>query len=255
MEVVLPFDLPNEFISPIIEGEMGISVAIHHNSNMYQDYGHICVTRCLSNKTEKICKYYGNDEWVCYEYIQDAPSKAIYTTSITEHDKRTQHYIERDSYSGFGDLSVYYHTNGHDSCPRYYPDQNNRLPTIKMDKSPFAMLPKSEYCVIQHKGQYDAFCLEEYPSDFSKLADFLNEPDHINSIPRYILIRRQVLLIQAVGNKNIKTKEFQELLLVDCDVLYEAVIKILSDFDTRIYRCEFPDRPQLLLLLHSYLVN
>jgi hypothetical protein len=131
----------------------------------------------------------------------------------------------------------------------------NVLPPVKIKKEPLSGLPNSDYCVIQHEQQFEQFKLEQYPSTTEAISIFLNENlQQYNGEQRYKIIRRQVLLIRTIGNSQLKSREFQELLLVDCSELYNLVKSTLAEFGEMIYAAEIYERPTLMKLMHSKLL-
>lgn len=249
MEVLLPVNFDTNLLV-VYQTNHGIIISDNKTSctschSMTRDYntGNTSYSTCYASKQQKECRR-GTDRNGSYcsgFNVADKPPKAIYTT-INFGDDHNKYYTYK-----------FNQQNSQHSQLKY--DCVNILPPIRVKKEPLSCLPQSDYCIIQHEQQYNQFKLEEYPTTTDKISIFLNENlQQYNGEQRYKIIRRQVLLIRVFGNSQLKSKEFQELLLVDCNELYNLVKQTLTDVGEQIYAAEIYERPTLLKLIHSKLI-
>lgn len=250
MEVLLPPTFDTNLL--VVEhSDHGVSLSANNiscTSCHCQRYNHNDGTRnyttVYASKRQKECrKGMDNRGGYCDGFnVADKPPKAIYTT------------INFGNYSGNYPTYKLNQQNSQHNQLKY--DCIDILPPIRVKKETFSCLPQSDYCIIQHEQQYNQFKLEEYPSTTDKISIFLNENlQQYGGEQRYKIIRRQVLLIRAFGNSQLASKEFQELLMVDCNELYNSIKLILADVGEQLYAAEIYERPNLLKLVHRSLVG
>lgn len=205
------------------------------------------------------CYYYLNDGYnPCGQnqpniiHRVNPPDNAIWSTMHTNYNDFTA-----DSY----DESVFV-TGG--NPPRRPLNFTRPLATIATKKEPLNSLPQSEYCVIQNEDDYKAFSLNELGEykilnnivTIDSAKEFLESRlERYNGEQVYRIIRRQVLLIKLVGKSSIKNKLFQELLLVDCEILKQEVVRIAQGLNIKLHRCSLVERPILLEMLHFKLLR
>jgi uncharacterized coiled-coil protein SlyX len=185
-------------------------------------------------------------------YYVNPPNNAIWSTIHTTYNNFTA-----DSY----DKSVFVTGVNQPIIPFNFV---RPLATIATKKEPLNGMPKSEYCVIQNEDDYKAFSLDELGEykiqnnivTIDSAKEFLESRlERYNGEQVYKIIRRQVLLTKLVGKSSIKNKLFQELLLVDCEILNQEVTRIAKGLNIKLHRCSFTERPILLEMLHFKLFH
>lgn len=239
MEVLLPPTFDDKLIIP---DKSLLSINNRHLPVSVRLADKICEGNC----TTRVCHYLVKDECmgsfshanVCggaNHYSTGKPKAAIYSTI---HKEMTADYCST-AYSvggGFNDT--------------------DKLVTISIISEPLNRLPETEYCIIQNKEQYSQFMLDEYPTNISDIAEFLNQklPDYNNEL-RYRIISKKVFLIRAFGNTKVESRVFNELLSVDASVLRKLVLSQFDELNIKIYRCDIVERPKLMKLFHTKLVK
>jgi hypothetical protein len=230
------------------------------------------IDKVLLIKDDKLCgEIYmscdpgGRTEYICGSFIgldfvfssnrsearhyKELPSKAIWSTIDNKYHQYANSYSDKDvpKYSNNTDIK---------------PNLVRPLVTITALRDVFNVFPESEYCVIQNDQDYTAYSLEDivtYPN--SVLTSAIVKPileqrlQKYNNEEAYKIIRRQVLLVKLVGKSSIKNTKFQELLLVDCNVLNKEVLAIAAGMKIALYRCSLTERVPLLELLHYKLIG
>jgi hypothetical protein len=247
MEVLLPPDFHKDLIHPNIEGMSDdVMPIIKINKS-------ICLPGC---STEYVRFFADRRNFSkpgkCgsrYHSVSFEPNAAIYSTLEA---KMTTHYITNGYCNE--DCSI----PEHDKLKCLIFNDTDKLLTINMKKDLLneLLVKDTDFCIIQNLEQYSQFALGVYPSNITELSVFLNEKlSDYGDEPRYKINRRQVFLIRAFGTAAIGSEQFNDLLKVDCDLLYKTVTRVFDELNVPIYRCSFHDRPGIMDLVHSKLVT
>ena len=244
MEVILPSNFDKNYLLYDRSVHAPV-VTLSCDENGRRDCGsiikHLYLLDVIPARTD-----YNNNE----RHYTIAPPKAIWYTK-----QNSKQYVT-DSYQP--DLFISRNP-GHGMSNTILPNLVRPLADIPMKKEPFSGFPESDYCVIQNEDDYNAFQLNnigDYPITAPSIIEFLNS--HLsayNGEQAYKIIRRQVMLVKLVGKTTVKSKEFQQLLLVDCKILEQEINKLATNLQLGLYRCSIVERQSLLEALHLKLIG
>ena len=241
MEVILPPDFDKGLLL-YDRPRNGSAVILGCDTNGHSAYAGNGAKMQYYYLSESVPAVINSDNYI--RYLTAAPPKAIWCTK---------------NYTSYSPKDLTVPDNTVTGGTKYLLSNLVRpLADIPMKKEPFSGFPESEYCVIQNNNDHEAYQLSnigDCPITAPAAIDFLNS--HLSSYngeQAYKIIRRQVLLVKLVGKSAIKSKEFQELLLVDCDTLEREVNVIATNLQLGLYRCYIVERLPLLEALHLKLV-
>lgn len=186
---------------------------------------------------------------------KETPPKAIWATIYTNED------CYKYSYSDFDVIKP--NPYNQNIPAKILPNLVRPLVNIPLRKEVFNIFPESEYCIIQNDQDYATYLLDNiitYPNSPTLTAEVIKplleqRLQQYGGEQAYKIIRRQVILVKLVGKSLIKNSKFQELLLVDCNILNSEILTIAQELGLGLYRCSLIDRKPLLGLLHHKLIG